>query len=181
MKKITVFTKDLYLFQKIRLDVLDKAEVMLNERLPDALCIFDIDTEIGEVPSGAFTVSRDKNADIKIPFKLGTVAALINDERMTLLDIDSAARCAVLRGEKIRLTEVEFALFSLIFSKNGAYADRDEILKQVWKGEKDAGVINVYVHYLREKLEKNGEKIIISSRKCGYKINEKYIGGDGQC
>ena len=177
MKKITVFTKDLYFFQKIRLDVSDNAEVMLCEQSADALCIFDIDTVTGEVPGGALTASRDKEADIKIPFKLGTVYALIKNERMAVLDIDNAERCAVLHGEKIRLTEVEFALFSLIFSKNGEYANREEILRDVWRGEKDEGVINVYIHYLREKLEKNGEKIIVSSRKCGYKINEKYLGG----
>jgi len=178
MKKITVFTKDLYLFQKIRLEALGKAEALLCENVPDALCIFDIDTVAGEAPGGAVTVSRDKDADIKIPFELGAVSALIHDTGSSLLEIDTAARCAVLRGEKIKLTEVEFALFSLIFSKRGEYADRDEILESVWHGEKDAGVINVYVHYLREKLEKNGEKIIISSRKCGYKISEKYLRGD---
>ena len=31
--------------------------------------------------------------------------------------------------------------------------------------------------YLREKLEAHGEKIIISSRMCGYKIDEKFFGG----
>ena len=39
----------------------------------------------------------------------------------------------------------------------------------------DEGVLNVYVHYLREKLERGGEKIIISSRGLGYKIDEKYL------
>ena len=32
----------------------------------------------------------------------------------------------------------------------------------------------MYVHYLREKLER-GEKIIISSRNHGYKIDAKYL------
>ena len=53
---------------------------------------------------------------------------------------------------------------------------REEILSTVWGGEADSGVINVYIHYLREKLEVCGEKIILSSRKCGYKIDEKYLG-----
>lgn len=177
MKKITVFTKDIFLFQKIRLEASEKTEVALCEKLPFALCLFDIDTVQGEIPNGALTMSRSNGADIKIPFKLGAVASLAKEERSSLLEIDKSARCAVLRGEKIKLTEVEFSLFSLIFSKRGEYAEREEILTSVWNGEKDAGVINVYVHYLREKLEKNGEKIIISSRKCGYKIDEKYFGG----
>ena len=39
--------------------------------------------------------------------------------------------------------------------------------------------MNVYVHYLREKLEYNGEKVIISSRKNGYKIDERFFPRDG--
>ena len=177
MKKITVFTKDHFLFQKIKLDVPTENEVSLCRDDPHALCLFDLDSAEGAVPSGAITMSRNTNADIKIPFSIGTIAKLIQNEPAAILEIDEPSKCAVLRGEKIKLTEVEFALFSLVFSKRGEYADRKEILRVVWNGEKDEGVINVYVHYLREKLEKNGEKIIISSRKCGYKISEKYLGG----
>jgi DNA-binding response OmpR family regulator len=45
-------------------------------------------------------------------------------------------------------------------------------------GDKGEGLINVYVHYLREKLEVGGEKIINSSRKNGYAIDEKFIKED---
>ena len=40
--------------------------------------------------------------------------------------------------------------------------------------------MNVYIHYLREKLEADGEKIILSSRSHGYKIDEKYL-TEGEC
>ena len=40
----------------------------------------------------------------------------------------------------------------------------------------DEKTVNVYIHYLREKLESGGEKIIISSRNMGYKIDSKYLG-----
>ena len=52
---------------------------------------------------------------------------------------------------------------------------REEILNAVWNNEADSGVINVYIHYLREKLELDGEKIILSSRKLGYAIDERFI------
>ena len=177
MKKITVFTKDLFLLQKIKLEVSGIAEVTTSEADSSALCLFDLDTAEGDATTGALTMSRTRNADIEIPFKLGTVSAHLSEKPDTLLTVDKDLRCAVLRGERIKLTEVEFSLFSLLLSKKGEYADREEILNAVWNGEKDAGVINVYVHYLREKLEKSGEKIIMSSRKCGYKINERYLEG----
>ena len=56
----------------------------------------------------------------------------------------------------------------------GGFVSREEILREIWDNCADAGVINVYVHYLREKIE-HGEKIIISSRNNGYKIDEKYF------
>ncbi len=177
MKKIAVLTKDLFLFQKIKLELSNEAEAVLSEQDASSLCLFDLDTAAGDIPKGALTMSRINHADIEIPFRVGAVSALLCEQSDSLLTVDESSKCAVLHGEKIKLTEVEFTLFSLLFSKRGEYADREEILNTVWNGEKDAGVINVYVHYLREKLEKNGEKIIISSRKCGYKINEKYLGG----
>ena len=61
-------------------------------------------------------------------------------------------------------------------SANGEFVSREEILSQVWNGDADCGIINVYIHYLREKIE-HGEKIILSSRKQGYCIDEKYLGG----
>ena len=178
MKKvISVLTSDEYLFQKIKLDTVGFAEAYLGERENPDLVLVDIDTKDGV--SGAVTMSRKAGADLKIPFALGTVEALLlkKAESRPPLSLSESERCAYLRGEKIKLTDVEYALISLLFEKRGEYALREEILDKVWGGEKDAGVINVYVHYLREKLETHGEKIIISSRKCGYKIDEKFFGG----
>ena len=53
-------------------------------------------------------------------------------------------------------------------------------MKTVWGDGADGGVLNVYIHYLREKLEAGGEKIILSSRKQGYKIVEKYLKNGGK-
>ena len=48
-------------------------------------------------------------------------------------------------------------------------------MRDVWGDECEGGVLNVYIHYLREKLETEGEKIIFSTRKMGYKIDKKYL------
>ncbi len=174
-KRISVFTNDLYLFQKIKLDAPGDVETLLGKCENPDLILVDLDTS-REVSDGALTMSRTQPANLKIPFALGTLKTLIKDECDTL-KLSDTDKCAYLRGERIKLTDVEYSLFSLLFLKRGEYASRDEILDTVWGGEKDEGVINVYVHYLREKLEAHGEKIIISSRKCGYKIDEKFFGG----
>ena len=77
------------------------------------------------------------------------------------------------------MTELEAALLALLISADGDFVSREEILKRVWQNDADPGIINVYIHYLREKIER-GEKIILSSRKRGYGIDEKYLRGDAK-
>jgi DNA-binding response OmpR family regulator len=75
-----------------------------------------------------------------------------------------------------KLTEAEFALLEVLVECGGEFIKREELLSRVWGDNADPGVVTVYIHYLREKLEKNGEKVIISSRKNGYKISERFVG-----
>ena len=178
-KRISVFTKDLFLFQKIKLDAPEDVQTVLGECKNPHLILVDKDT-CDAFCEDALTMSRISSADIKIPFALGTVKNLLKKSTRAAdaLTLSDSERCAYLRGERIKLTEVEYSLLSLLISKRSGYASREEILNTVWNGEKDAGVINVYIHYLREKLEIHGEKIIISSRMFGYKIDEKFFGGN---
>jgi DNA-binding winged helix-turn-helix (wHTH) protein len=174
--KISVFTKDPYLFQKIKLCAPREATVVRDETEADIL-LFDIDTVGGDIPYGAVRMSRREECELSLPLKLSTVRELFKKSNVRALDIDRERHSAILHGERIKLTEVEFALFSLLYSRKD-YVSREEILREVWNSEADAGVINVYVHYLREKLEIKGEKILLSSRKFGYRIDEKYIRED---
>ena len=54
-------------------------------------------------------------------------------------------------------------------------AGLEELHGKVFGENNTPGLLNVYIHYLREKIEGEDEKIILSSRKQGYKINERYI------
>lgn len=120
-------------------------------------------------------MSRKQKADVTLPFKLGELKARLMPKEAEALTLGD--RCAVLDGRTVRLTEVEFALLKAIYSREGGYVGREELLREVWGGNADGGVINVYVHYLREKLEVGGERVILASRGEGYKINEKLLGG----
>ena len=172
---ITVVTDDDYLWQKIYLTLRSAysvERVKEPEKYANNVCILDTRADY----SGKLT---DKTAvlgvDIPLPFtyrqltdaigKLGEGSGKI----MTRGD-----RCVYLRGERIALTDVERSLLDVLIDANGKYVSRDEIMERVWHGEAENGVLNVYIHYLRNKLEK-GEKIILSSRSLGYKIDEKYI------
>ena len=175
-KTVAVYTADKFLYQKILLDAPEWITVVSEKESADVLLV-DVDT-VTDIDGDFISMSRRGGADISIPFPLGALAEILsyNSEDAQLI-ISFEERAAYLRGEKIKLTELEFALLERLMKTKSEFTSKEDILRDVWKNEKDAGIINVYIHYLREKLEAHGEKIIISSRKCGYKISEKYTGG----
>ena len=183
MPTVAVYTKNELLFQKLRLSAPSGVEVInaLYEPFGELpiLTLCDIDTV--ERITTAITMSRGKGADVKIPFSVDTLASLIESAKNSALKLSiiKSERSVLLYGEKIKLTELEFKLFYTLFSSR-EFVSRGDILKRVWGESCDEGIINVYIHYLREKLETRGEKIIISSRKFGYRISENFIGGEGE-
>lgn len=93
-----------------------------------------------------------------------------------VLELKEDGRTAILGERRVKLTEVEYRLLSALLFAEGFVA-REALLREVWGEGVDPGVLNVYVHYLREKLEVGGEKMILSSRKLGYAIDERFRGG----
>ena len=113
-------------------------------------------------------------ADITLPFRIGTLKAMLTEEKSELTLSDDAVYVGT---RAVKLTDVELALFSALYKRKGDYATRDELIGEVWGEGADAGILNVYIHYLRTKLEANGERVISCTRGRGYKLNEKYFGG----
>ena len=85
----------------------------------------------------------------------------------------------VVRGDRyVKLTKREFALFSLLFARAGQVVTRTELLRTVWKDEveRDTNIVDVYVNFLRKKLEESfGERLIRSVRGRGYSFEEGSI------
>ncbi len=178
-KRIGVYTRDDYLFQKIRLELLGDSEVirMTEERDAAAIDLALVDADSAEYEAiDGLKMKRGGGADIALPFRIGSLKTKINGDGAALGAI-AEEKCAVLSGRRIKLTELEYALFYLLLSRGGEFVSREEILDSVWGGRADKGIVNVYIHYLREKLEADGDRIIISSRNYGYKIDERFTGG----
>ena len=171
--KVRIATKNKYLYQKLFLELQGDEFEISSEECDLTLC--DIDTE-EKIPGAKLISYSSPEADILMPQRLGKIRELLSSRAEIPLSLSDEERCVFIYGEKIKLTELEFSLFSLLFHR-ADFVSREEILDTVWHGAADSGIINVYVHYLREKLEKGGERIIISSRKSGYRINETYLGG----
>lgn len=176
MKSILVVTDNPYLGQKIRLALMGKCDVEVRDSADTDydICLWDIDYSDAPEDKRIITMSYLSSADLALPCTFELLSAIVTDDNGALLSLDG--RNCRIREETVKLTELEASLLSCLMSAGGEYVSRKEILTQVWNGDADCGIVNVYIHYLREKIE-HGEKIILSSRKQGYCIDKKYLEG----
>ena len=190
---VYIYTEDDYFYMKIR--VLCEREGtsairIQRETAQYPLVIWDADKK-GEgekiYPDKAherlLLVSRDPIAEaVRLPMTNRALLAFIRGEgEGELLSLDTECRVARIYGEEIRLTELECALLSYLISRGGECATNEELVGHLWSGEASAGAVNVYIHYLREKLELRGERIILVRRGKGYYIEPKFLKGGCKC
>ena len=179
LKTVGVYTENEYLFQKIRLELSEIANtLLLNEESCENCDLVLVDAESPRFSNFKGLQMKRGGGDISLPFRIGSLKSLFEKEKNTFIELIDSQKSVRIGKRFAKLTELEYSLLSLLMSKKGDYVSREYILSSVWDGRADRGIINVYVHYLREKLECDGEKIILSSRNYGYKINEKYLGGN---
>ncbi len=185
MQKVFIYTSDKYLRRKIELILEGKYDaIAYGEDVPsdEDILILDLDSAPADGIAGhprKITLShRDGISDLPLPLPLGALEARLNcecgDGRGKIEPVPGE-RAVLLYGERIKLTEHEHALFMRLFSSGGEYVPRRELSKSVFGDGENDRMLNLYIHYLREKLETGGEKIILSSRKLGYKIDGKYL------
>lgn len=76
------------------------------------------------------------------------------------------------KRETVELTKREFALLLYLIKNKGGTVTRAQAAKAIWeKDDTDTNIVDVYVRYLREKLdEKFGIKLISTVRGIGYTI-----------
>lgn len=181
MKKIAVYTLDRLLFRRLCLLFDGRYEVILC-REGDApvgdIIISDLDTQPHD--GADIRLSRWAGGDvIPLPFlqdEMEMAVARLEKRDTGRLILNNEGRTVKLFGRTVKLTEVEYRVLSVLASvPTGEFVSKERLIAEVWGDGVDGGVVNVYIHYLREKLEKDGERIIISSRREGYKINEKAV------
>jgi two-component system response regulator MprA len=83
----------------------------------------------------------------------------------------------VKRGKRpVALTAREYQLLLLLLERQGTVVSREQIQRLVWNDDRGASsnVIEVYVRYLRQKLEEGGERRLIHTiRGRGYCLSER--------
>lgn len=105
-------------------------------------------------------------------------ASAAGGERLELADLvmePDAFR--VYRGDReVKLTRTEFQLLEVLMRNHDIVVTRDRLLERVWGWASDtmSNSLDVYVGYLRRKLEAEGEaRLVHTVRGVGYVLREK--------
>ncbi|MBE6586992.1 MAG: winged helix-turn-helix transcriptional regulator [Ruminococcaceae bacterium] len=86
---------------------------------------------------------------------------------------DSHRQVAIFEDREITLTQREYQLYTLLLSRVGECVSREEMDSELWNGERSGNCADVYVCYLRKKLEKiAGPGVLISVRGRGYMLKK---------
>jgi two-component system, OmpR family, copper resistance phosphate regulon response regulator CusR len=105
-----------------------------------------------------------------------TVAAPGTTRKIADLEIDIYQKKAWRSGKEIMLTTKEFALLDLLVQNAGSVLSRSSIAEAVWGIDfnRRTNLIDVYINYLREKIDKGfGKPLIHTVIGMGYVLKEK--------
>lgn len=179
MKRVALYTKNERLGRKFELILASYATVDILSGADDASGYSAVFVDRESLPEVTCGISLPFDGTRTLPFLFEDVISLVRDakeqnteRRLRLLKDD---KCVILGDERIQLTDLEFKLLDTLMSRSG-FVDRKTLVNTVWGEGFDGGILTVYIHYLREKLEKQGEKIIMTSRAEGYAIDGRFKG-----
>jgi two-component system, OmpR family, copper resistance phosphate regulon response regulator CusR len=105
----------------------------------------------------------------------GSTLANVNRLKISDLEIDLDQKSVFRSGQPIRLTPKEFFLLEYLVRNKNRVVSRLDILENVWDIQFDLGtnVVDVYMNYLRNKVDKPfEEKLIQTVVGMGYIIRE---------
>lgn len=116
-------------------------------------------------------------ARIRMLFKR-RIAAKAKEESNRLvagqLQVNPDSRSVTYAGVSLQLTKTEFDLLDCLMRNRGRVLTRDELLEKVWgwSYDGDTNVVDVYVRYLRQKIDEPFHvKTIHTIRGVGYLFN----------
>lgn len=94
--------------------------------------------------------------------------------RFANVSLEPATRSAWRGERRLDLTATEFELLEYLLLHPHQVLSRDQLMASVWRDEPDSdNVVAVYVGYLRQKLEQDGEpRLLHTIRGAGYALRE---------
>ncbi len=95
--------------------------------------------------------------------------------RVADLELDPVSHIVTRAGKAVLLTGKEYALLEYLMRNTGRVVTETNIIDHVWdmQSEPFTNVVNVYIHYLRNKIDKGfPQKLIHTVRTLGYVLKE---------
>ena len=92
------------------------------------------------------------------------------------LELNSSTMEVKRKGKMIQLTPQEFKLLQYLMSNKGRILTREMILSRIWlySSEVETRVVDVYIGYLRRKIDKKGaDSLIKTVRGVGFRLSAK--------
>jgi DNA-binding response OmpR family regulator len=139
---------------------------------------------LGEVDDKVSLLDKGANDYLTKPFSMRELSARVRaharhgqavSHTLTAgdLELDTRTRAAKHAGMTADLPSREYALLEYLMRHEGQVLTRQQLLDAVWGFDFDTGsnVVDVYVGYLRRKLDAPGEPSIIETvRGAGYRV-----------
>jgi two-component system, OmpR family, response regulator len=94
------------------------------------------------------------------------------------LEMDRLARIVRRGGRRIELTPKEYGVLEFLMTHAGQRVTRPMILENVWNssGELLTNIVDVYISYLRKKIDGEGSRLIRTIRGVGYELAAERTG-----
>ncbi|OGP14663.1 MAG: DNA-binding response regulator [Deltaproteobacteria bacterium GWA2_55_10] len=95
--------------------------------------------------------------------------------RVADLEVDTASHQVKRGGKSVSLSAKEYALLEFLAYRKGSVVSRTDIVEHIYNEEveMDSNVVDVYINYLRNKIDKDHRKKLIHTvRGAGYILKE---------
>lgn len=176
----------------VNLPVMNGYEVCAKIREKDSQIPIIMLTALGETDDKILGFEKGADDYILKPFEYRELLARVNvflkrayaeNEtnasnilRIADLEINMESKTASRQHTKIELTPKEFSLLEYLVRNKGKVVSKAEIAEKVWEGnnaENSLNVIEVYINFLRKKIDKDFEpKLIHTKTGMGYVLKD---------
>ena len=139
----------------------------------------DLQNKVGALDAGADDYLTKPFAFEELLARIRALTRRTDQPRASLIEagdlrVDLLSHRAWRGDKQIELSSREFALLEYFMRHPGQALSRQQILSAIWDYAFDPGsnVVDVYVRYLRRKIDRSGESSLIETvRGVGYRFN----------